>query len=324
MGATMKRKFLACLVALGLAPGTFVRSEFPPPEYTSLVTVTKLGAQQASSGPLKLEDAWVLESDNYHFGGYSALAYLGDGQFVAASDRGRLLEFAMPDSGETVPQITQFPRYLKDRGKTADIEAMVHDSRTGRSWIAVETRNRIRRFTPGRASHSHIPEDLAEWPSNEGPESMARLEDGRFLLIAEANADDTTHEALLFDGDPVERAPSDRFFIEGAEGYHPSDATLLPDGRIVVLLRKVSLGLPYRFRAKLAVFDPSAIRPGAHIAMESLATIDRPFPTDNYEGLAVTEDGEDWIVWLISDDNFSPFQRTLLLKLRWIRQKARK
>ena len=49
-----------------------------------------------------------------------------------------------------------------------------------------------------------------------------------------------------------------------------------------------------------------------------LARIDTPFPSDNYEGLAVVDEGGgSWSLWLISDDNFASYQRTLLLKLHW-------
>jgi hypothetical protein len=35
------------------------------------------------------------------------------------------------------------------------------------------------------------------------------------------------------------------------------------------------------------------------------------------EGLAVTQEGGRTIVWLASDDNLLPLQRTLLLKFEW-------
>ena len=57
---------------------------------------------------------------------------------------------------------------------------------------------------------------------------------------------------------------------------------------------------------------------------EDLAELGKTIPRDNYEGLTLTEDADGQHVWLISDDNFMSFQRTLLLKLRWqTREKAR-
>jgi hypothetical protein len=41
-----------------------------------------------------------------------------------------------------------------------------------------------------------------------------------------------------------------------------------------------------------------------------------PASVDNMEGLAVREDAGGTIIYLISDDNFNPIQRTLLMKFR--------
>ncbi|MBX7541588.1 esterase-like activity of phytase family protein [Qipengyuania sphaerica] len=329
MGA--KRKWLAVLVALALAPGTFLRSEVVR-DYGSPVTMTELAFEAATSGPLSLEGVWQLSSENDWFGGYSALESLPDRSFLAASDRGRLLEIPMPSEQTGVPQITSlpgFPRLPEDR---ADVEALAIDPATGRSWVAIETNNRIRRFSPSRPRHSHNrPEAMKHWPLNAGAESMVRMPGGRFLVIAEADMGGGRHRGLLFSGDPVESDEVTRFVLEGEEGYTPSDAARLPDGRVVVILRKLAFGWPYSFKVRLAVFDPAMIRRGATIGLRQVATIDTPFPTDNYEGITVTsEDGGDWIAWMISDDNFNRYQRTLLLKLRWARnpsqtrQKARR
>ena len=60
------------------------------------------------------------------------------------------------------------------------------------------------------------------------------------------------------------------------------------------------------------------------VAARMLAEFGAAIPRDNYEGLAVTEDADGMHLWLISDDNFMSFQRTMLLKLRWQpREKAR-
>ncbi len=41
--------------------------------------------------------------------------------------------------------------------------------------------------------------------------------------------------------------------------------------------------------------------------------------SDNFEGLAISESATGQpIVWLVSDDNFSFFQQTLLLAFQWV------
>jgi hypothetical protein len=45
--------------------------------------------------------------------------------------------------------------------------------------------------------------------------------------------------------------------------------------------------------------------------------IERPLTIDNFEGLAVVRDPSGGVlVYLLSDDNYSPLQRTLLLRFR--------
>ena len=51
--------------------------------------------------------------------------------------------------------------------------------------------------------------------------------------------------------------------------------------------------------------------------LRPVAWLSRPLPSDNYEGLAIVPEAQSDRValWLISDDNSSAFQRTLLLRL---------
>ena len=44
-----------------------------------------------------------------------------------------------------------------------------------------------------------------------------------------------------------------------------------------------------------------------------------PMSVDNYEGVTVVPKGNGgWRLYLLSDDNFSPTQRTLLLAFDWM------
>jgi hypothetical protein len=92
----------------------------------------------------------------------------------------------------------------------------------------------------------------------------------------------------------------------------------LPDGRALILLRKVLWGIPPHFAGKLMLADPATIRAGKAWRAEPLADLASPLPSDNFEGLAVAPAGDGGTtLWLISDDNDSIAQRTLLLRLRW-------
>jgi hypothetical protein len=318
----MRRLAPLTIVALGLAPGTWLRT--PPAQFTDerpVLSATPLPLPDLGRSDLRVAGAWALSSPNHHFGGYSALAVLPDGSLLAVSDRGRRLRFTPP--GRTGP-VASFD-YLGDARPGAksgvDSEALAFDPASGRMWVAYENRNMIARYDSRfRREAAARPAAMRDWPLNSGPEAMARLADGRFVVLAEGSPDWFAPDlpALLFPGDPADGATPQRFTFKPPDGYRPVDAAPLPDGKVLILLRRVHWALPARFTGKLMIADPDAIRPGERWAADHVADLAEPLPTDNFEGLAV-EPGPrgSLVVWLISDDNTSSFQRTLLLKLIW-------
>jgi hypothetical protein len=121
--------------------------------------------------------------------------------------------------------------------------------------------------------------------------------------------------AIRFAGDPTTHPRAGfTFSFLPPPGYNPSDVTTLPDGRLLVLTRRFKL--PFDFAAKLVVVDPAAIRPGALVRGREIATLAKPLIRDNFEGLAVTREGNATILWIVSDDNQLFLQRSLLLKFR--------
>ena len=112
--------------------------------------------------------------------------------------------------------------------------------------------------------------------------------------------------------------------IDLPAGYRPVDATPAGEGRALVLLRRLDWGVPPGFDTAIAEVDVDSPNADGIVVARMLAEFGAAIPRDNYEGLAVTEDADGKHLWLISDDNFMSFQRTLLLKLRWQpREKAR-
>ena len=97
-------------------------------------------------------------------------------------------------------------------------------------------------------------------------------------------------------------------------GEELSGLSELPDGRLLVLNRW--FGPPFRFANVLVLIDPRAIRPGAVVRGREIARLVAPLTHDNVEGVAATVEGGRTIVWLVSDDNHSRWERTLLLKFR--------
>ena len=313
------RIFLVALLALGLSPGVFVRSDVAPPDLTGSVEIRALAFDAVTNGPLSLGGLWHLTSENDGFGGYSALVSLGGDNFLAGSDAGRVLLLTRPDREGPAPEVSGFTGFSNDGWIRIDLESIVRDPQTGRFWSGIEGSNHIVRFNPDRTwSAAFKPPAMQDWANNSGAEAMVRLADGRIIVIAEEDRGDARHEALVFEGDPVRGAAPAGFTLIGETGYNPAEATLLPDGRVLVILRAFELGLPPYFSVKLATFDPQDIREGEAIALQPLSDLGRPFPQENFEGAVVMQEhGGDWAIWLISDDNFSKLQRTLLMRLDW-------
>ena len=100
---------------------------------------------------------------------------------------------------------------------------------------------------------------------------------------------------------------------EAHADFDISDAALLPDGDLLLLERKFSWtgGLFIRLR-HVAL---SAVRPDALVDGQVLLEVDLGYEIDNMEGLSVHRGASgETVLTLMSDDNFSIIQRTLLLQ----------
>jgi hypothetical protein len=192
-----------------------------------------------------------------------------------------------------------------------DIESLVVQGDS--AWIGFEQANAIWRYGRLRfeTRSSAAPRAMREWSNNAGPEAMVRLEDGRFLLFAEGEGGDS--EAVLFSGDPaLAGTKALRLRYRPPRGYRVTDAAVLPDGRLVLLNRAVGLFAGFTARLTVAALPQPADR--ALIEGTQIAAFEGRVTRDNLEALSVTREGARTILWIASDDNYSPLQRTLLMK----------
>ena len=266
-------------------------------------------------GPLRYLGGWVLDSPDPAFGSFSAMA-IERGSLILVSDAGNVVRLAVDKTG--VIRGVSFGDLPGGPGdgsqkQDRDSESMAIDPATGQLWIGFENANAIARYTPdfGRMERLARPREMRGWPGGGGPEAMVRLKSGRFLVFSEAAP---YGAALAFEGDPTNPATKRfRFSYRPPAGYRVTEATQLPDGRLMLLHRRVSL--PDYFAAKLAILDPATIRAGARVKGREIATMVRPMTVDNMEAMAATEEDGRTILWIASDHNFKgPFQRTLLMK----------
>lgn len=309
-----RRLFAALAVALLCAPGTWVRSEVD----TALprdISFEQVQRQGPSGQPAwQVAGVWQYHGAGLRFGGFSALLALGPGKLRAISDRGYRITLTEPDGPAPTASMN---RQLVQRGRGYDLtdaEAATRDPASGAYWVAYEQVHVIQRSTI--ASYPDGVRDLraiVDWPDNAGIEAMARLADGRFVILPEDAA-----KGLMFRRDPVENgAPGTFRFANPAPGYAVTDMTQLPDGRLLVLMRRLVRPSPEAwppFSTLLAIGAPPA--KGGTFAPTTTLRLDSALPRENWEGLAVRPRADGRIdVWLISDDNFSVIQRTLLAKL---------
>jgi len=315
------RLLALALLCLLLAPGTWWREDIPELNLQNVLSHRPLIIPQPQGWPrsLRVVGVWELKSPNTYFGGYSALLALPGKRLVAYSDRGGVLTFTPPGEGPARPEFHAIPAraYV---AYNQDFESATRDPVSGVRWIGIEGANAIARFLPnGEPETAHKPPQMQDWPKNSGAEAMLRLPDGRFIVLGEGEVRllRAAGPGLLFSSDPVEGAEALHFRFVPPTGYRPTDMAMLPDGRVLILLRGLDLAVP-PFRARIVVADPDEIRAGEEWPWASFADLSPPLPRDNYEGMAiVASPGGGADIWIISDDNVVSLQRTLLIRLHF-------
>jgi hypothetical protein len=330
------RKGVVMRVWLGLVLllflGTFVPfGRTPPPRPLPAISTihfapvplddSDLGRRRL--GGLVWLGGWKLTSNDRRFGGVSAME-LDGGRVTAFSDAGWRFVFDLPRGG-TVPaaisgaevraEIGPLPEGPGDKDYKADrdIESMIQSADS--VWLGFERRNAVWRFDrrDWHVTSWAAPRPMRRWPVNRGPEAMLRLADGRFLVFIEGLGSQKESEVLLFSGDPsVPGTPWVRLHYAKPAGYRTSDAAPLPDGRALMLNRRFAF--MEGVSAKLSIVDLSGLREGAVLRGTQIADFHRPINEDNMEALSVTREAGRTILWIASDDNYNPLQRTLLMK----------
>jgi len=240
---------------------------------------------------------------------------------LAFDDWGGYLRFGLPDAPRSKAQFGTVKFNLGRSNWSRDVESVAHDPTSGKYWLGVESSNAIVRLDPEfKQTRAFRPVQIEGWGLNTGPEAMTRLPDGRFVVIREVTQswqESRLHQAVLFAGDPIGHPAGHRFLFDGPDNFSVVDMALLPDGRALILMRRLLWAFPMRFAGRIVIADPAQIRPGKIWHSVPLASLASVLPVDNFEAIAVVPQADDKIaVWLMSDDNnMRVLQRTLLWKL---------
>ncbi|MDA5192555.1 esterase-like activity of phytase family protein [Govanella unica] len=157
-----------------------------------------------------------------------------------------------------------------------------------------------------------IMDELATLPNNGGIESLTTLKDGRTLV---AISEDNPKGGDIVPAWIIGETQISRFSYVASEGFRASDLTTLPDGDLMVLERRLTLmqGLG----ARLKRIRKEDLRDGKIVYGEEVATLSYPYNIDNMEGIAARTgpDGKT-LIYIVSDDNYFPLQRTILMMFR--------
>lgn len=318
----MRRLLFAAVIFLAIGPVAGTHQRFQDTDLKSqAITAKRLRHQADGTGMLRFVEGWRLASRNSMFGGFSALAIPVPGRFRLVSDSGYLAQLTLSDEGRVSDAsiaLLPTPDGKARRKSQSDVEAMTVDPATGKSWVALEWLNEIWRLDVAMTrveARRTLP--APAWPKNRGPEAMVRLADGRFLIFSEdADDDPRGREALLYGGDPTRPGkPPLRFFYDSEGKGLVSDAAPLPDGGVLLVHRR--LGLSPVFTTILAVVDPAKIRAGGVIRSQRIGRVPDAL-AENYEGAAVVTEKGRTFVWLVADDNFNSWQRSLLVKFELV------
>jgi hypothetical protein len=192
-------------------------------------------------------------------------------------------------------------------------------------YIGLERVNQVLRydfaegFTRARGEVVAMPPAVKRLPFNKGLEALVVVPKGlplagTLIAISERGLDEKGNLIAFLVGGP---SPG-QFSVRRTENFDISDAVILPSGDLLVLERKFSLvsGVGIRIR-RVALKD---IAPGALVDGPSIFDAGLSEEIDNMEGIDahVTDEG-DTVLTLVSDDNFSLIQRTLLLQFTLVK-----
>lgn len=293
----------------------------------SVEPVTLTGGEFSGLEPA---GAWTLWSPHPRFGGLSGLLVEdepGGARILAVTDQGWWFggRFVAARDGHRLEDARLAP--MRDPGGETydkaggDAEGL---ARVGaRLAVAFERDHRIMWLRDsGRLGGTVRDRAFEELPTNKGIEALASLPDGRLLALAESRAEDGVRLFLI---DPeAPDAPKDeeaaaqgvveaRLAVPGRHAVTGADVG--PDGRLYLVLRDFSMVLGLSIRVMRYRLGEDGL-PLADSA-ETLAAFEQGSGIDNMEGIAVEAAPEGGLdLWLISDDNFNPLQRSLLMRFR--------
>ncbi len=287
-------------------------------------------------GSLQYLGGLEVSGRHHGFGGISSIRMGRDGEtFTALTDTGDWITGRIATAADGAPaglsDVTIAPILTAEGRRTKDVGLWDSESLAladGAAFVGIERQHAILAFDL-KASGGDIlrakgrplplPSFVSGWPENRGIEALGILPTGpyagRLVGIAERSGEnDETTEGFVMNRDGGEPF---RFRLRRQGNFDVTSLDFLPGGDLVVLERYFSprRGVAMRLRRVKTL----EIAPEATVDGEILLAADNSHHVDNMEGLSIHRNAKgETLLTIVSDDNFSIAQRTLLLRFRWV------
>lgn len=277
----------------------------------------------AGDSTLSYRGGLVVRSDDERFGGISGLIVSADGSsLMGVTDTGYWLTASLTHETETLsgigsltlaPMLDPDGHSIAGSKRQGDAEAMTLLA-DGRIAVAFERNHRVWAYdvsTDGFEATAQpiiISPDLKDAVNNKGLEALASLPDGSLLAITEGTmaAEDQIKGWRLGNETTAEVS------LRRIAPFDLTDIALLPSGDLLTLERRFStLG---GVGAQIRRIKADTLGEAAPLDGDILYRSTAGQTVDNMEGISIrtAPDGRTF-VYVVSDDNFNPLQRTLLL-----------
>ncbi|MEM7585723.1 MAG: esterase-like activity of phytase family protein [Acidobacteriota bacterium] len=325
---------LALCASLGCATESIESLDPVDPSSDSATVIRGVPVQLYSDDPerrtvgrLRFRSGLHLTANHEGFGGFSGLVIDGH-QLVAVSDRGDWLSavVASEDDGD-VTGLTraQMGTLCDDDGSPVNAferrDAEEIQQLPGRGFlVSFERHHRLALFPflddsasplSGRPQPFPFPPVIVSTRPNKGMEAVVLLTDGRLLTFAE-ELRTVDNDIIGWIGHP-ELEDWRHLTLVSKEDYLPTGAALLPGGDVLLLER--SFRKPIGNWIRLSILPKDDLQPDSRLEPIELAILEPPATTDNMEAVATAPGpGGETFIYLMSDDNFSTQQRTLLMQ----------
>ncbi|KQW28229.1 hypothetical protein ASE36_16855 [Rhizobium sp. Root274] len=330
----------ACVILLAActAPAEISAGDVLAIPVDSTVISSLDGMTSALGGAPRLEQGLTfvggleLSSPEPLFGAFSSIRFRDREHFLGVFDTGYFIEGRITrDSAGRLSGVAdvRLAPLLDEEGHVSpskylvDAESLALDG--DRAFVGFEQRHRVVAYSPlsdlGKARASAplpLPFDVSNLRSNGGIEALvlsppASPFAGAILALSEKSVDENGNNYAGILSGPLQG----EFRVKPHDGFEITDGAFLPNGDLLLLERRFSIATGVGMR--LRRIEGDTIRPGAVVDGKVIFEADNRSQIDNMEGMdaVVAEDGSVHLI-VVSDDNHSILQRTLMLEFRLV------